>query len=206
MGPLGDQELSCLPATQPGGHGHVRQAGPALRACGRASAAPGCFSGSFCLTSQDWRPFWEERTDSRAGGRPGRGSGAAAHVRGQRGRWGEAGWGQRGPRALPPGGRRGAAACGARGPGLMAGRRVSLYQGKGLGQSRAVVSAWCGGGERGWVAPRYIQSQVSGQDRGRPAAQLRGQTPGPFTMRLQVPEPQEPLLPKGALHTHPPKV
>lgn len=68
MGPLGVHELRCLPATQSGGRRHVRQAGPALRACGPTSAASGCFSGSFCLTSQDWRPFWEDRTDSRAGG------------------------------------------------------------------------------------------------------------------------------------------
>lgn len=191
---------AALPAaTQSGGRGHGR-AGSALRACSPTSAASGRFSGSFCLTSQDWRPFWEEQAD------------------GEQGRWaawprlrtgstrprseeqvGEAAWGNRSPRPFLWGEGWGAAACRARSPGPTAGSPVC--QGKGPGQSSAAVSVWCRGGE-----PRCTQSRVPGQDRSHPAAQLPGQTPAPSTMLLRVPEPQEPRLLEGAPHIHPPKV
>lgn len=98
-GHLGTTSCSaCLPLSL--GAADTRRAGPALRACGPTPAASGPFSGSFCPTSQDRRPFWEGRADGQQGEvrRPGRGSGAAALVRGQRSMWGEAASGNKGPR------------------------------------------------------------------------------------------------------------
>lgn len=154
---------ACLPLSL--GAADTRWAGPVLRACGPTPAASGPFSGSFCPTSQDRRPFWEGRADRQQGEvrRPGRGSGAAALVRGQRSRWGEVALGNKGPRPFLRVGGWGLQPAGPTARAPWRGALSASGRDRGRAGLRCLRSA--GRGE-----PGCTQSRVAGQGRSHPAA------------------------------------